>query len=445
MTYATRGRQTDTEPDRDEPASGAQPRRQVRAPHQAPRPSSRRRRARWFGVALGATIGGLQCLLAPPDATYLDRYWTGVAALLVAVPLNVVLHELGHLLAAFALALRPSALRVFGRTVWRRDGEPVTRRPNCVVVHPPRDARHLPLRMVCFALAGPAVNLLTAVALGLSVHRSASSALWHAAAVATAIHAAVLALANLWPAGGGPGGHRRDGRQAYLWARHPQAQRDAVFIPIDLLRAAHRPRHQAGEVEPQPDRLRAIAAGREPLARARAAGQLLEAVVADFDNGSRDLLHSETALLTEVARDPDVDPAAAAQIAGRLAHLHALDATRAQLTRQPCASEVDRTVQLAELARDRQPEHPFARLTLGMARGLQNRYEDSRRILSDLPGDTRMRAEHSAFLALVEASVGDLEAAERWAEQAVTLDPTLDTARLADRLVRAVRTAQSSR
>jgi hypothetical protein len=88
----------------------------------------------------------------------------------------------------------------------------------------------------------------------------------------------------------------------------------AVSKPRNALRRVAKNEATRGEGDRRPDQLRAIAAGREPLAlalaRAQAGVQLLDAVVAEFNNGSRNLLHSETPVLIDVAEDPTVHPTA---------------------------------------------------------------------------------------------------------------------------------------
>ncbi|WP_433306776.1 hypothetical protein ACQP2F_21710 [Actinoplanes sp. CA-030573] len=157
-----------------------------------------------FGLAVPVGLAGVD-----------DGPWgfvLPVLAVAVAAPLFLVLHECGHLLAAVALRLRVTGVRMRPRSYVR--------------VRPGLDGPALPVRFVAFYLAGPVVDLGLAAGLSRGAFAAGPALLGHCL-LACALVGVLSGVGNLWPRRL-PAGWHTDGSNAVSWAVHPAREMAAL-------------------------------------------------------------------------------------------------------------------------------------------------------------------------------------------------------------------------
>jgi hypothetical protein len=182
-----------------------------------------------FGFAALLASVGWAASLAPATATRQTDawlFWGSLIALPCGTAVHLVVHELGHLLAAVAMRLPVVGFRVW----WLRLGfrsQPLVGSGGHVRVDLARVRRRVPARMCVLALAGPAANLVAAAATGAIVADTSVPAGVRAAAVGASVAGITMAAMNLLP--------RRpttqletDGLRALRWAFRPDAARATV-------------------------------------------------------------------------------------------------------------------------------------------------------------------------------------------------------------------------
>ncbi|WP_117208263.1 hypothetical protein [Allorhizocola rhizosphaerae] len=141
---------------------------------------------------------------------------------IVSVPIHVYLHELGHLSAAVVLRL-PVAGTV-GRTtvrigLWGRDSM-----VRCV---PSPEQPFLRARLIAMILAGPGVNLITAIGCYLA-GTAVGSGPWRLVLSAIGGAAAWVGIRNLIPQTHGD--TPTDGRRVIRWLLRPEGLRTSLML-----------------------------------------------------------------------------------------------------------------------------------------------------------------------------------------------------------------------
>jgi hypothetical protein len=303
--------------------------------------------------------------------------------------LSIVLHEVGHVVGAWLMGL-PVARVEIGRV-------------NRVTVRPAETARALPLRMVLFALAGPAANLAMAFALYRIPPDALPPPFW-AAPLGGALAAAAFGLMNLVPLRTDRAGYS-DGTKIIWW------QFRVAFARAQLAREYRAARIAAGAED---DGLsQTIEATEDPAVLVAAITRRWETrqlTVEDLVAGLRQF--------AAMAQRPGITPEVKAAVAGYLARASAVRLLSAALREGRPASlpEADRVVALAEVSYRDSPGQSVARITLASALLLRGRAEETRKVLSYHPrrGDSAEEVQDAAIVdAIAAIYLDDLEEADR--------------------------------
>jgi hypothetical protein len=361
-------------------------------------------------AALLATLTWAGELIGPnPDSESSDAVWIWAAfiALPAAAYLLQVVHELGHLVAAKALGLRVIGMRLSVLHVWSHTKLPGT--GGHVMVNLNGDETRLPLRMVLFALGGPAAVLVVALATA-TIANDQSAPLWlREVSVGVCVAAVCDALANLLPRRIGDD-LASDGWKALGWAFRPAVQRARLEDRLDLARlrlaaastplsAGHQREYFRTAVDdPRPDM---AMAGMTELLRRRPRR----------DDGWDDF----DVIARFSARD-DISPAARASISGNYSlslSLAYLSSLRAGEQTDPHAPTVQRIEQLAQLALAADRESLAGRAALGLVRVLQDRPAEAQTLLVDIDRTASPVSQARAYAVrgIAEAELGDLSQA----------------------------------
>ena len=161
--------------------------------------------------------------------------WGSMAGFAVGLFLHVVVHELGHLMAAGLLRLRVVGVRIWGL----RFGAPRSAPANSnghVTVALGLARRWVPFRMTVVLLAGPAANVaVAALTTTVAANRSASTEL-RVGAVGATVAGFYLAIGNLLPRRPTSGLATTDGRKALRWIFRPARERARMVLRTDLAR-----------------------------------------------------------------------------------------------------------------------------------------------------------------------------------------------------------------
>lgn len=380
--------------------------------------------------------------LAPVNASRATAawlFWGSLVALPCGAALHVVVHELGHLLAAQALRLR-----IVGFRIWRLmlgSGRTVAGSSGHVRVDLSGVRRWVPARMILLLLAGPAANLVAAAATAaLVADRSASWGL-RAVAVGFTVAGLLTAVMNLLP--------RRptdeletDGLKALRWAFQPARAeaRVALVTAPDRMRTVvaapgtgRRPREQLRSAVEDPRPEVALAAMSELLgSRTR------------YDDGWQDVdAVAAFAARRDLPRETRATVSGNYAVSLGLAHLGSMPTGE---TSDPGSPTVRRIEDLAGLALTADPESLPARTAYGLVRVIQDRPEAARGALTDIASDAApaVRARAYAVRGLAELDLGDRDRAIGLGTIARDLAPTEALVRLLDAVLASRTSGESS-
>jgi hypothetical protein len=293
-----------------------------------------------------------------------------VGAVLVAGVAHLVIHEVGHLLAALVTGLRVTSVRI---TFWPG-------RQSMVVVRPDPSSVALPIRMMAFACGGPLANLGGAALTYRLASGSVPALARYALMVATLIGVTV-GVVNLLPHRN-PSGLPSDGLLALRWTLN------SVQARADLERcrqAEHRTRAMRAIAGNHPDGVRVDDIGTatgDPLVLVTAfERRWLTATVEDNDQ-----IIAEAERLSAIAHDERTDPVHGGLIAGRLATIFGTWYLYAAIVDgQPVGrTDTDEIIEIGELAVRLLPENVHARIGLAIVRLLDHRPADARDLLLDV-------------------------------------------------------------
>lgn len=330
-----------------------------------------------------------------------------LAGFLALVP-HVLLHELGHLAAGYALRLRPAAISLGSRSggrrrsigklrvyLWTGTGYAVSARPDPT-------GRLLGLRMSLFVLAGPATNLLLAGGTYLAARAARPEP--RAVLLVVALVGLAFGLSGLVPMRSGHG---------------------RVSDGLSLLRWMFRARWRARALDAETASYREATADLRRLA-ARRPAELL----ARLDEPRTDAeLAAFVARLAGLIADPETDPDLATELAVRAiwrlveAFLPKLAEPENQVHRP--ASGV--LAVLADRVVSGRPERVDARTAAALVRIFQSRYGQARDLIGDrlvAPGSA-VPGRLLAVAALLEAADGDPATGRLYLERAEAAEPDL--------------------
>lgn len=280
-----------------------------------------------------------------------EEGWIAVAvagAVLVALPLNLVIHELGHLLVALLTGLRVTGVRIS------------LRGHSAVMVRPAGPA--LPVRMAAMTLGGAAANIGCAV-LAWQLSQQALPVPVRVGLACAAIIGVIFGVANLLPVRLRVTAPDLDGLTLARWIFRPRLTTAATTTDVAHL-----------------DRI--IERTRHPLV-------LLAAVIRRraIDPGyPRFVAMAER--LNAIAHDARTKPAHAAAIAADLAltfgigYLHMGIVEGNAIDR----ANADELIEIAELGHRLRPKNEYTRLGLAVARLLEHRPAPARDLLAGFRG-----------------------------------------------------------
>jgi hypothetical protein len=162
----------------------------------------------WVLLTSLAFVGALMGLLASDSGLGVD--WVGVGIVagagLIAFPLHIAIHEVGHLLMAWLAGLRVTSVRIS------------MRHQSAVTVASAQPAP--PIRMIAFALGGPLANLAFA-ALTWQLWRQALPTPVRLAAAFIAVIGVLVGVISLLPVRSAPSALDSDGLTVLRWALRP--------------------------------------------------------------------------------------------------------------------------------------------------------------------------------------------------------------------------------
>ncbi len=163
---------------------------------------------RWilFGIVGGALVCGFAIARGATSAAFLLAFsWVVFVA---SQPLLVVLHELGHAIAAWLVKVRVYAI-VIGRERWWFDRDIAGVRVRIgglmmggAVCHEPSEGPHSRLRSILITAGGPLMNLLVAgiaFAWAAALPASLEQSLARFALLMVGVASVAQGIANLWP------------------------------------------------------------------------------------------------------------------------------------------------------------------------------------------------------------------------------------------------------
>jgi hypothetical protein len=284
----------------------------------------------------------------------LDLGWGGaiavVAACLAVFPLHLVIHEVGHLVAALVTGLRVRSVRI---SLWRQ---------SAVVVLPAGPA--LPVRMVAFVLGGPSANI-GAAALAWQLWRLPLPVPIRVAAAFAAGTGVLFGVVNLLP------------------IRMPVSAPDPDGL--NLMGWLFRPRLSTAATISDPARLdKIIETTGHPLV-------LLTAVLQrqQIDSGYSQLVPMAERL-SAIAHDKRTKPAHASAIAAQLAVLFGMSYLHMGIVVGNAIDRdnADEIIEIAELGFRLRPKNERARIGLAIARLIDHRPAQARDLLASLRATT---------------------------------------------------------
>ncbi|MFC4245218.1 hypothetical protein ACFOYW_17755 [Gryllotalpicola reticulitermitis] len=356
------------------------------------------------------------------------------AGYLIGACLQVVPHELGHLVVALVLRLP-----VRGAAIGRLRIGPVAPSKalgGCIALDVDRlPPRALPLRMILFALGGPLSGLLCATAAAAVAMDPAASLAARNLSAAVACAAAAVQIWNLLPLKSSTGG-RLDGLNVVLWLTAPSAQ----WAQLQHLRAVAELRRTmpTSPVEladfPSLERLRCGLRDPHPQSAVRALRLLYRSLPIDalLNPVDDDTWSPEAATqarlaaptILEFARRADIPKELRADAAGAFAQVLAMVCAYEDIVADapPLSENLAQATDLAEFAWQMRPGWLPNQSTLGLIRLFQRRPADTRALLINISTgqgkDNEDRARAYSIRGLAELDLGNAALAERLAELA---------------------------
>jgi hypothetical protein len=357
--------------------------------------------------------------------------------LLVGIPLNLVAHELGHLLMAWAMWLRVLGMRIGGIRLGlaRRAGALSNSHVLVDIALVRRGAR---ARMILMLVSGPMANLLVTAAAATVIANENTSPALRQMTVGVASAGLFMGITNLLPIRT-RGGQESDGLKVARWLVRPKQAQAQIDLRMDLvlLRAGviSQPR-QSGSSHPRDRRQHLRSTISDPRPEMAVAGmrELLRTRPRN-DDGWQDL-ETVAAFTTRT----DIAAATRARVAGNYALALGTSYLRSLPDDQvadPDAADIARIVDLAQLAATADPESLAVRTSLGLVRILQDRPREARTALIDIPSSEQpaLRARAYAVRGIAETKLGDLDQALRLAAAARRTSPDEPLSRLVEHLV----------
>jgi Zn-dependent protease len=357
--------------------------------------------------------------------------------LLAGIPLNLVAHELGHLLMARAMCLRVLGMRIGGIRLGlaRRAGALSNSHVLVDIVQVRRCAR---ARMILMLVSGPVANLLVTAAAAAVIANEHTSPVLRQVTVGVASAGLFMGITNLLPVRT-RAGQESDGLKVARWLVRPKQAQAQIDLRMDLARLRSGVISQPGQsgsshLRDRRQHLRSAVTDPRPEIAVAGMRELLRARPRD-DNGWQDL-ETVAAFTTRT----DIAAVTRARVAGNYALALGTSYLRAlpdgQVT-DPEAPDIARIADLAQLAVAADPESLAARTSLGLVRILQDRPGEARTALIDVPPDEQpaLRARAYAVRGIAEARLGDLDQARRLAAATRRTSPDEPLSRLVEHLV----------
>jgi Zn-dependent protease len=375
----------------------------------------------WLSLALcGVSIAWALSLSENTADARLMAWVVSATGLLIGFYLNLLVHELGHLLVAWAMGLKVLGLRILSLRVG------LARRVDAgtnghVLVDVVRARRWVPVRMSLMLVAGPLANLAVAAASAAVVSNQAAPLMLREGAVGVTVAALFGGIGNLLPFRR-RSGQESDGRKVLRWMFRPGDVQERIKLALDVaaVKAGGTPQPTANPSAPAGDRhQQLVAAAADPRPEVALAGmsELLR-TRPRFDDGWRDYdVVVGFAARTDVAAGVRAGVGGNYALALALTHLRSLEPG---VLTDPDAPDVARIAELARLAVTADPESLTARTSVGLVRVLQGRATDARTVLIDVHAGEApaLRARAYAVRGIAEAALGDLDAARRLAAMA---------------------------
>jgi Zn-dependent protease len=357
--------------------------------------------------------------------------------LLIGIPLNLVAHELGHLLMAWAMCLRVLGMRIGGiRLGLARRAGAISR--SHVLVDIARVRHGAPARMILMLVSGPAANLLVTAAAATVITNEYTSPTLRQMTVGVASAGLFMAITNLLPVRT-RGGQESDGLKVARWLVRPKQAQAQIDLRMDLALLRSGVTSQPGQsgsshFRDRRQNLRSAVTDPRPEIAVAGMRELLR-TRPRHDDGWQDL-ETVAAFTTRT----DIATTTRARVAGNYAlalgtsYFRSLPDGRVT---DPDAPDIARIADLAQLAAAADPESLAARTSLGLVRILQDRPREARTALIDVPSSEQpaLRARAYAVRGIAETQLGDLDQALRLAAAARRTSPDEPLSRLVEHLV----------
>jgi hypothetical protein len=386
------------------------------------------------GLAFGIAIGLVpQALTASPHQR-VPLALVDFTVLFLSWPVHVVVHELGHLLAALAVRLPVLHVVVFGRRLLGRPDpkNPVPYRHMVRVNLDQAQSAQAP-RMIAFSLAGPVANLALSVPVLVVGFNPSFPLVIRGAALTFGLYGISMGVRNLLPFRVGPQGHS-DGAAVLRWLTSfrdlkrdlEDRQRILALGRVDVVQ------------------LRAAAQDPRPAVAGAAAHRLIRAVARGSRAQNLAALWAEAPLMVRVGRLEGVPHAQVLECCSRLSVVLAVSCVEDMVTSdvRPGDEQIALIAELAAAGSDAVPESVEATSAVALARVLQARPTEARDLLTGLA----LRGERAevvarvyAVRAIAESSLGDRAQAERLLAAAERSAPNQSILHLARRYVDAGR------
>ena len=333
----------------------------------------------------------------------------GVAA---GQAVQVLVHEVGHLVVALVVGLRVRGMRLFGRRVFGTTAHGPGRPASAVSLDITRPYRFFPVRAAVTFAAGPTANLSFAMITYAVAEHSQPSATERALCVGLTLAGTLVGIGSLLPHTSSTLFHS-DGRQIASWLGSPRArtseladQRAALDLPSSADTETDRAALRAGA-----DSGRAAIAG-------PAAYRLLKSLMGET-TPNRDLqLWAEADRMCQVAQLPNAPAGTAAHTASALGFALAGDLLVAQLEHdlEPSTDQLAILHRLAQIGHHQDPTNPLARDTLALVLLLNHYPHAARDLFTGQPErglPTVIQNRGRAIHALAEISLGNPEHARQ--------------------------------